>query len=723
MVDPHRHRFNLDPERITLPKGTRVVLKVDRPALDEAPAESFVCKAGTVGVVVEVAYDSYVVRSAAGRKVRCQRDQLTIQKHDQLPAIARRQLAWEQLKGRVCYSAVVGSTAWGLADADSDEDLRGVFTLPFEAWAGLTRPVEEIADPQSDTQHWELAKLIYLALRADAGALELLWSPQLRVCDELGQRLRDERRIFVSRQVFGTFGRYAISQFSKMRRAERRVDVSQQVLAALTENPDADDAEVLAEVARLLGTSDEAMSGDAAMEAARLAIRDVYRSLHDKGLLAERGLTPLRAYLRDHADEIAAAEPPRWKNAYNLLRLLHSGIRWLREGEPLIEVDGEIRDELWAVKRGQWPLGEVLARADALSAELERAHGDTALPEQPDYEAAEALLLAARRRSAAEALATATATSTSTSTATATSTSTSPSSDTTSALAVESLADVEAPADASAPLFEIPRPALVSFLERYRSLDLVICSLVGSHSYGFPSADSDFDLKAIHLAPPEALLGLDAPPQTIDFLDDVDGLEIDFTSHEARFALERLLKGDGNVLERVLSPYRIAPGDGRAAEIACARLGELRTLARANLHRGFFRHYAGFLRGMEKRHEKEQREASEAGASPHRARIKTLLYMFRVALTGVHLLREGDLIADLRALLPRYPQPQVERLLELKEHHEHGTVDDDRAYLALMPDLRKLLVLARDESALPEAPPARAALDDWLRRWRRDAGR
>ena len=253
--------------------------------------------------------------------------------------------------------------------------------------------------------------------------------------------------------------------------------------------------------------------------------------------------------------------------------------------------------------------------------------------------------------------------------------------------------------------FEIPEAALRSFLDRYAHLDMVVCSLVGSHSYGFPSVDSDFDLKAIHLAPARELLGLSEPRATEQFLGAVDGLEMDFTSHEARGALSRLLRGDGNVLERILSPYLIEPRE------ADARLTELRALALENLSRRFFRHYAGFFRGMVQLYRKE----------PSR-KIKTLLYMFRVALTGVHLLTERRVLADLKLLLELYPFDPVRELFRLKEQAELATVDDDGPYLELVPELERLLEEAHEASPLPGEPPARGALDDWLRRHRTGQG-
>ncbi len=43
---------------------------------------------------------------------------------------------------------------------------------------------------------------------------------------------------------------------------------------------------------------------------------------------------------------------------------------------------------------------------------------------------------------------------------------------------------------------------------------MLLCAVTGSHHYGFPSPDSDLDLKGIHLSPIESLLGLEDPVET-----------------------------------------------------------------------------------------------------------------------------------------------------------------------------------------------------------------
>jgi predicted nucleotidyltransferase len=660
-----RRAFHFDEERITLPKGTRVVLRTALRAED-----GHLCKAGTVGTVVALDYDRYRVRTPAGRELECQRDQLVIQRREALPALAARQLDFAALREHVIYASVVGSTAWGLAGEGSDEDVKGVFLLPFEGFAGLWDPVDEIQDPERDLQYWEVQKLVYQGLRADANTLEMLWSPLVKVETELGAELRAGRRMFVSRQIFGTFGRYAMSQFRKLRTARRRREVERAIVELLVAEPELPESEL---VRRLCGRGLASLAeGEAA---AREAVRDLYRSLFDRGLLAERGYAPLAGFLAANAAEALAEDPLRWKNAYNLVRLLASGIRWLREGEPLIAVEGALREELLAIKRGETPLEEVLARADELALELERAAESTRLPENPDYEAAHAFLLHCREHAAAVHLA--------------------------RPAPVVAAVAAAPPPPSERRRFPIPEEALRAFLARHRDLDVVVASLVGSHSYGFPSRDSDFDLKAIHLAPAEAFLGLTDPPSHREFLGVVDGLELDFTSHEARPALQRLLRGDGNVLERIFSPYQLLP------EQESPRLAELRAAARDNLSRRCYGHYGGFFRQL-------ARGYAESGGG----KIKTLLYLFRVALSGVHLLREREVLADLGLLLERYPFAPVHELFRLKEEAELAQVADDRPYRELIPRLEALLVEAHERSPLPEVAPEPEALDAWLRRWR-----
>jgi predicted nucleotidyltransferase len=88
------------------------------------------------------------------------------------------------------------------------------------------------------------------------------------------------------------------------------------------------------------------------------------------------------------------------KHAMHLIRLLHSGIHALAEGEIRVDV-AEHREELLAIRHGRVPFDAVQARALELDRQFQEAFVKTTLPEKPDSERANRFLIAARRRRAA----------------------------------------------------------------------------------------------------------------------------------------------------------------------------------------------------------------------------------------------------------------------------------------------------------------------------------
>lgn len=244
------------------------------------------------------------------------------------------------------------------------------------------------------------------------------------------------------------------------------------------------------------------------------------------------------------------------------------------------------------------------------------------------------------------------------------------------------------------PDLELARRFVAAHPPRGRVLS---CGITGSHQYGFPSPDSDLDIKGVHVAPTASLVGLTAPKEAHDRLLDYDGVECDLTTNEVGQALRLLLRGNGNMLERLLSPLRV---------VDAPEATELAALARASLHRGFVSHYRGFFQGL-------QREFDRTGGR----RAKPLLYCYRVSLTGVHLLRTGELEADLSVLAPRYGFDDVAELIEHKRTTAELVDLDDAAvarHRAAWADLEQQLLDAVQASPLPPQPPNRAEVEAWL---------
>ncbi len=86
----------------------------------------------------------------------------------------------------------------------------------------------------------------------------------------------------------------------------------------------------------------------------------------------------------------------KWKHVMHLLRLLVSGVTILEERSLPVHV-GEHRERLLSIKRGEVSFEECEAWRLQLHERFDRALTTTTLPERPDYEAANAWLLRARR--------------------------------------------------------------------------------------------------------------------------------------------------------------------------------------------------------------------------------------------------------------------------------------------------------------------------------------
>ena len=227
----------------------------------------------------------------------------------------------------------------------------------------------------------------------------------------------------------------------------------------------------------------------------------------------------------------------------------------------------------------------------------------------------------------------------------------------------------------------------------------LVIALSGAHAYGFPSPDSDLDLKAIHIEATAKLLGLDVPKETFDRLEVIDGVEIDYTSNEIRGVLMGICAGNGNYIERVL---------GALIAHSSSEHEELREIVGRSLSKRVHRHYRGFAHSQRK-HFAESEEAV----------AKKLLYVLRTALTGTHLLRTGELRVDLRTEAHEYGISEAHSLNESMLQGVRTVLpeSDRQVWLTRLDLVFSLLDDALQKSPLPEETDS-AELEDWLIRLR-----
>ncbi|MEW2437784.1 nucleotidyltransferase domain-containing protein [Streptomyces caniferus] len=229
---------------------------------------------------------------------------------------------------------------------------------------------------------------------------------------------------------------------------------------------------------------------------------------------------------------------------------------------------------------------------------------------------------------------------------------------------------------------------------------LVFATVSGAHLYGFPSRDSDVDLRGAHLLPTAALVGLHEPAETRTLMWERDGVEMDLVSHDLRKFARLLLRRNGYVLEQLLSPLVVHTTPVHA---------ELTALAPGLLTSHHAHHYRGFATTQWRLFEKT-------------GELKPLLYTLRVLLTGIHLMDSGRVQPHLPTLAGESAAPAyIPELIAAKEEAEHGPAGEVVEAVRLRRDIEALharLDAAQVATALPDTPGGRDALHDLIVRTR-----
>jgi predicted nucleotidyltransferase len=243
-------------------------------------------------------------------------------------------------------------------------------------------------------------------------------------------------------------------------------------------------------------------------------------------------------------------------------------------------------------------------------------------------------------------------------------------------------------------------PRLLKQVEEH-PYPLIFATISGAHLYGFPSPDSDYDLRGVHALPLREVVGLKPGRETITDTGVRDGVEIDLVTHDVRKFFGLMLRKNGYVMEQVFSPLVV---------YARPCYDELKSIARMCLTRHHAHHYLGFAATQWKLFQKE--------IPPH---VKPLLYVYRVLLTGIHLMQTGEVEANLVRLNEEAKLPYIAGFIECKKAGpEKGRLAQtdlsfhEQEYERLCRELEA----ACEASHLPETPSGAAALNDLLVRIR-----
>ena len=335
------------------------------------------------------------------------------------------------------FECLAGSRAYGTATPASDEDIRGIFAVPAQAYLRLDRPADQVADERGNVVYYSLRRVIELLQQANPNILELLFMPAdcVRVMTPPMALLVQQRRLFISKQCADTHAGYAMSQIKKARGQNKWIN-----------NPKPQAPPAREDYCHVIPWhSDEAAparpqplshSGWALCEyhAARLEhVRDVYRLYHygadARGVFRGDVLVCESIPIADEGSRFAGLliyneagwkqalvehqnywtwrrerNEARWqqqergeldfdaKNMMHTVRLLLSGRSILANGEPIVRFAGESLGLLMSIRAGKLSFDEILQIAQDVLDDCERLKTTTDLPDTCDIAAAGDLL-------------------------------------------------------------------------------------------------------------------------------------------------------------------------------------------------------------------------------------------------------------------------------------------------------------------------------------------
>lgn len=272
---------------------------------------------------------------------------------------------WEE---NLVLRTLSGSRAHGLAREGSDTDTRGVCIPPARYLLGLAN-FEQHESDGGDHVTYALSKFVRLALQGNPNILESLFThgDDVLYINAAGRELVDARSLFLSKQVGQRFLGYAVDQLRRMERHHRW----------LSDPP---------------GAKPEPLDYGATDRGGRYRFPDTDRQKAYDGALKHwhhyqtwrEQRNPARAALEErHGYDT--------KHAMHLLRLLKMGEEVLSQGTLLVRRP----DAKWllGIRDGSHDYRSLLQLAEEQTQSLQSQMARSSLPEHPDGQAAEELLI------------------------------------------------------------------------------------------------------------------------------------------------------------------------------------------------------------------------------------------------------------------------------------------------------------------------------------------
>ncbi|MBM7572318.1 DNA polymerase beta superfamily protein [Aquibacillus albus] len=298
-------------------------------------------------------------------------------------------LSKEFLNNHSIYHIFTGSTAYGLANKESDIDQKAFVILPANYLLTRNKEWETQTFHDPDIEFHSLKKAINLLNGQNPTVLETLFVPDRFIIKQSseGKKLREHRHLFLSQNCFYSFGGYAKDQLMRIKNGIDKAEKKDK------------DIHLKHVLEQMLFQMKQKYPS---LKSGIFQVKDVFRDDYEKqqvnfdirfdnislteinGIVSELSTT-YRNYNKKISHQSKKSEAKLFKHAMHLFRLLLMGIEVLKTGELNVYREKD-RDFLLNIRNKKYEWDELFAMADDLFLQLEEAKRTSILPEKTDAE-------------------------------------------------------------------------------------------------------------------------------------------------------------------------------------------------------------------------------------------------------------------------------------------------------------------------------------------------
>lgn len=321
----------------------------------------------------------------------------------------------------ILLECISGSRAYGLDTPSSDIDIKGVFYLPKPHYYGLHGDyVAQVSSPTNDIVYYELGRFVELLLQNNPNMMELLATPPDKILYKHPLMDRFNPKWFISKLCQKTFAGFATSQIKKSRGLNKKItnpmDKNKKNMLAFCVVFDGQKSVNLMDWLEQRGLTQNQIGLSKmphSLNMYAMFVGDEFQGImnkdgHDVLLSSIRqGLSPVGylsfnkmgydKYCQDYADYwrwVDERNEARYestlshgkgydaKNIMHTFRLLYTAKDIANTGQVIVKRDN--REELLAIKSGQFDYDDLVQKAEILTNEVMAAFENSDLQETPE---------------------------------------------------------------------------------------------------------------------------------------------------------------------------------------------------------------------------------------------------------------------------------------------------------------------------------------------------